>query len=149
MIHVEHHIIIGDLDHLDRECLSTRSLHVNGLSNRQIVNIGHVFPWDALHELLVALAISISRRNMNLLGLAHSHLVHRCIEAGNHHARHAGELQRFAALDRRVEHRTVIERTNIVNAYLFSFVAHIVSFHEENRIISADLFARFLFVRVV
>ena len=107
--------------------------------------------WDyhKVHVLLVALAISISCRNMNLLSLAHGHLVHRCIKAGDHHARHAGELQGFAALDRRVEHCTVIKRSNIVNAYLFSFVAHIVSFHEENRIISADPFARFLFVRVV
>ena len=59
---------------------------------------------------------------MDGLLLAHLHVLHGGIKAGNHLVGAAGELQRLAAIVGAIELGAVIQRTAVVGAHLLAFV---------------------------
>ena len=70
------------------------------------------------------LAVGISGRNVHGLLLAHLHIDHSGVEALDHLAGTAGELQRLTAIVGAVELRAVVERTAVMGLDLLALVGH-------------------------
>ena len=124
MVHVEGDDAVLDGLHEHGEGLAARAHHVHGLAHRQLVGVGNLVHRHLLHHLIVALAIGLGGRDVHGLLLAHGHILHGGVEAGDHLAGHAGELDGLAAVHGRIELRAVIQRAGVVHLDLLAFVAH-------------------------
>lgn len=76
--------------------------HVHGLPHGKLVAVGNLIHWHRLHHVLVALAVGLGGGDVHGLRLAHGHVLQGVVEAEDHLAGHARELDGLAAIHRGV-----------------------------------------------
>ena len=89
-----------------------------------LLDVGNLLGREGQNHLGIVLAVGIGSRNVHGLLLAHLHVDNSGVEALDHLAGAAGELQRLAAIVGAIELRAVIERAAIMGLDLLALVGH-------------------------
>ena len=89
-----------------------------------LLDIGNLLGREGQNHLGIVLAVGIGSRNVHSLLLAHLHVDNSGVEALDHLAGAAGELQRLAAIVGAIELRAVVERAAIMGLNLLALVGH-------------------------
>ena len=88
-------ILRGD-SHRDR--LAVRVLQIDLLTDRKVLRAGKLRDLHGDDRVRIRLAVRLVRHQVHLDGLPDFHIRHGSVESGDHHARAADKLQRFAAV---------------------------------------------------
>ena len=122
MVGVDLDALGGHLDNRNGNRLTAGTGKRELITHMNLVDVGHLRGGEKHDQVLAVLAIGLGTRNMDGLLLAHLHILHGSIKAGNHLVSTAGELQRLATIIGAIELGAIIQRTAVVGAHLLAFV---------------------------
>ena len=116
-----HCIIFGC--HFYRERLSELVCQVNLLSCFQFFRARELRNLNSKYSVRIRHAICLLRHQMNIHSLSDFHVSYRRVKSADHLSGSADELQRLAAVIRRIELGPVVECSPVMRAACFSHIA--------------------------
>ena len=124
VVHVKRDVAVLDLGHGGGEGVAGGVCQHDLLTGGEALGAGQHAHGNGLDEVLALLAVSLGGRDVDVDDLADLHVLHGRVEAADHLAGHAGELQRLVAVTGGVELGAVVERAHVVDLDLLALVAH-------------------------